>query len=85
MLYRSDTPEFARKTKLILDDLEKILQVMTHLQQLDVYNSYIKTHHEKMIKQFLEITATRVKILNLRDHDSTYSYILFYRDLGKIL
>ena len=60
-----------RRTQLSLDDIEKILHMMTNLQQLDVFTSSIKgkegqSCHEREVKQFLKGAVAEIKCLTLR-------------------
>ena len=70
-----------RYTQLNLNHLEEIVHTMTHLEQLDVFNSSITEHrfthlYEDRIEKLLKITSASVKNLTLKfdwDHSKDNS------------
>ena len=84
---------FPRNTLLTLDDLKEIVNIMTHLQHLDMFTSGLKMPlkcgHSKlpftfkndfdMIERFFEITTTSRSLRNLSLRiDETYTYCTPY-------
>ena len=60
-----------RYTQLNLDHLEEIVHTMTHLEQLDVFNSSIIEHRyshqrEKRTEKLLKVTSASIKNLTLK-------------------
>ena len=80
-----------RKTHLSPDNLEKIVHTMTHLEQLDVFTSSIKSglsHHKRIINfiQLLEITTVRVKNLTLKfDWDEGEDYLDYVESIEYVV